>query len=219
MISILLIFFFGYYKIIYFFLIFFLIGIYILKKFNTKTKMWSKYRQAYDIVQIKNINRAISGIKEIILLNAFKKYFSKFISNSYKIAEIEIKQSLVVYFPKAILEFLGIIFLTFIILFAFFFNQTTSEIVIILTFYIVIAYRLTPSFNKIVNSYQSIKYSDQAVDTISNELNLKNKIIYNDFLSEKIIFHNSFEFKNVFFKYPSSVEYILEDINFKLKKK
>ena len=28
----------------------------------------------------------------------------------------------------------------------------------------------------------------------------------------------SFEFKNVFFKYPSSVEYILEDINFKLKK-
>jgi ABC-type multidrug transport system fused ATPase/permease subunit len=218
LISILLILFFGYYKIIYFFSIFFLIGIFFLKKFNSKTKLWSKHRQEYDIIQIKNINSAISGIKEIILLNAFKKYFSKFRLNNYKISKIEIKQSLVVYFPKAILEFLGIIFLTLIIFFAFFFKQTTSEIFIILTFYIVIAYRLTPSFNKVVNSYQSIKYADQAVNTVSNELKLKNKIIYNDFFLEKRVFNNSFEFKKVFFKYPNSAEYILEDINFKLTK-
>jgi ABC-type bacteriocin/lantibiotic exporter with double-glycine peptidase domain len=211
---------FGYIKIILFLFIFFSIGIYILRKFNKKLKEWSIIREKNDVFIFKNIDNALSGVKEIILLNGFNKFFNNFKNSKITSSVIETNQSLVLYLPKSLLEFLGICFLSLIILYSLYLEINNSEIILIVTFYVALAYRVIPSFNKIISSYQSIKNASSSIKIIIKELVLKNEIVYdNNFdLNNKIFFNKTLELKNIFFKYDSRNENVIENLNITINK-
>lgn len=211
---------FGYIKIILFFFIFFLIVIFLFKNFNKKLKEWSSIRESNDVFIFKNIDNALSGVKEIILLNGFNKLFNNF-KKIKKIASVlEKNQSLVLYLPKSVLEFLGICFLSITIFYLFYLKKDNSEIIMVVTFYIALAYRLIPSFSKITSSYQSIMNANSSIKTITKELNLENDIFYdNNFDSrKKINFNTSLDLKNISFKYRNRNENILENLDFRINK-
>ena len=204
---------FGYIKIILFFFIFFLIVIFFFKNFNKKLKEWSSARESNDVFIFKNIDNALSGVKEIILLNGFNKLFNNYKKNKTLATVLEKKQSLVLYLPKSVLEFFSICFLSITIFYLFYLKKDNSEIIMIVTFYIALAYRLIPSFSKITSSYQSLMNANSSIKVITKELNLENDIFYdNKFnFSKKINFNTSLDLKNISFKYSNRNEHILEN--------
>ena len=211
---------FGYIKIILFFFIFFLIVIFFFKNFNKKLKEWSSARETNDVFIFKNIDNALSGVKEIILLNGFNKLFNNFKKNKTLASVLEKKQSLVLYLPKSVLEFFGIFLLSITIFYLFYLKKDNSEIIMIVTFYIALAYRLIPSFSKITSSYQSLMNANSSIKVITKELNLENDIFYDNKLNfrKKINFNTSLDLKNISFKYSNRNEHILENLDFIINK-
>jgi ABC-type multidrug transport system fused ATPase/permease subunit len=78
------------------------------------------------------------------------------------------------------------------------------------------AFRLIPSANRILVSYQYLGFAEKSLTLINNEL----RVITKDNIKkdQHINFQNIVEFKNVSFKYENRNNYVLKDINLKIKK-
>ena len=94
-------------------------------------------------------------------------------------------------------------------------NSELSEIIIILSTFVVSATRLIPAINKILGSYQNIKYRKKSVNVIYLEINSpQNKNIN----SKKNFIFKSLIFDKVYFKHIDQNKYIFKSLNFTIKK-
>jgi ABC-type multidrug transport system fused ATPase/permease subunit len=75
--------------------------------------------------------------------------------------------------------------------------------------------RLIPAINKILSSYQSIKYNKTAVNIILTELNKTNKPTNG--IKKKINTFKKLSFLDVGFNYPKNDRYIFKSLNFKIE--
>ena len=202
----------------------FILAALILKKINRSIKLWSNERIASN-EKIFNLNfNLIHGIKEIFILGKIKKILDNINIPLENLKNIDSKNAVVATLPKAILEQFIILVLIMIILSMRFVGSASEEIIITLTFYVAVAYRLVPSFNKIFTSYQQIKYGKPSLPIINEYSNLKKQNIffddanYEEINDDKIItFKDNVEFKNISFSYDGKNK-IIKDLNFKINK-
>jgi ATP-binding cassette subfamily C protein len=82
---------------------------------------------------------------------------------------------------------------------------------------VALSYRLIPCFNRIVTSYNSIKFYSSSLNVIYDQLSLLKKDFV-DYTDKKISFNKEIILKNVSFKYPEAQEYIIENANINVKK-
>jgi subfamily B ATP-binding cassette protein MsbA len=68
------------------------------------------------------------------------------------------------------------------------------------------------------NAYYSFQKGAAALSRVEEILNEKNNIVENANAKEKTDFNNSIEFRNVWFRYPDSDDYVLKNINFEIIK-
>ena len=69
-----------------------------------------------------------------------------------------------------------ILILVIIIISMSFSGKINDEIIITLGFYLAVAYRVLPSFNKIFNSIQHLKFGKPSYESIKEYFNLNHKI-------------------------------------------
>jgi len=120
-------------------------------------------------------------------------------------------------FPKAILEIFG---LAVLLLFVIYLNSTGkagTDIITTIGFYFVIAYRLIPSFNKILIQLQRIKYSNNSVDNVLEILELSNSRMLSTSEDKRLNFSKSLRLEKYCFSYHKGIE-ILNDIDLEIKK-
>jgi len=99
-----------------------------------------------------------------------------------------------------------------------YFDTPNSEIIILLSFYLVASYRLVPSINKIFVSYQSIKFGKPSIPKIMEYYNLStDTFIHNEKTTKSLIFQKHLELKNISFGYKKNIN-IIENLNFKINK-
>lgn len=67
-------------------------------------------------------------------------------------------------------------------------------------------------------AYYSFQKGSAALERVEDILHVENNIIDNSNSKSKKGFNSEIEFKNVWFKYPESVDYVLKDISFKVPK-
>jgi ABC-type multidrug transport system fused ATPase/permease subunit len=119
------------------------------------------------------------------------------------------------YLPKIILEILSIAALTLLIIFFIHYKSDSKEIVILISFFLAVAYRLIPSFNKIIISFQNIKFASSTFDLIYKDFFLKNEIVT---IKDKAIFKDSFVLKDIFFNFQDKNKNVLNGLNLQIKK-
>lgn len=186
--------------------------------FQKKISNWGKVRQksekeTYDIIQ-----QGVGGIIEIILLNC-KKYFLNIFNTFNKQNLLTARNmNILAVLPRSLLEFLSIILVSSIIIINIIFLDI-ENLLPSLAIFAVAFFRFFPSINKIINIYQTIKFSRPSIILIFSEINtLSNKPIE---ISENKINETNFqkiiELKDVSFNYNEKSK-IFENINIKINK-
>ncbi len=180
-----------------------LISLLILKYSSSKLLFLGDQRYEYRKQTYQIVNDFFHLIREIKIANKENNASNFFHKSLKKYIDAILKSQFYTILPKILLEIFIITCLIFIIIYL---NENLSGIEIIgtLSIYAVAAFRLIPSFSKIAQGFQRIKFSTTSVDLILNEL----KEALNKEHSET----KEVKFKNILFK---NLSYEYENIKFK----
>ena len=192
------------------FIIFFTIGAFFLKIIGGFSKRWGKYRKSYDVTKLQILNTTFSNIKNIILDNKYFNQLDLFTSTVRKLAILQKKIITTNILPKIAFELVGILSII-IVIFYLVKNEFSNEYIITTTgFFIAVAYRMIPSFQKMIFCYQQISFSKAVLKSIKNDLDLTKKIYYS---TDKINFRKNVVLENISFKHGERSKEIFINAN------
>lgn len=174
---------------------------------------------------VKNLQNGLGAIRDIILDRTQDFYLSIFQKANFKLAR---KQALIEFIqnsPRYLFEGLGIIF--FVVLLIYWSRSHTdlvgfSKIFPTLAALAIGSQRMLPLLNNLYVNFAIIRSNTYQISEIVNILNgdlIKNKEKNLELQKKKDIdFKTLISFKNVYFSYSGNKKYVLEDINFEIKK-
>lgn len=199
---------------IIFILYFFFIG--------NRSKKIGNIRAENDKVIIKWVNQALYGYKELVLGNKINKFLSKFSSFSSNALKASRNFQIFSQMPRFIMEFVIIFILISIIFYQISFSENPSQILVTLGVFAGAAFKLLPSVNRIIYSYQAIQYSTKSCDIIIREFKNFEKYSINKKFEKtkdkKINFENEIQLKNISFSYDVTDSQILNNLNLNITK-
>jgi ABC-type bacteriocin/lantibiotic exporter with double-glycine peptidase domain len=171
---------------------------------------------------IQGIQESLEGFKEIKILGKEKFFHEKMVNGAKELSENGVKSQLINTSPRYMMEFVIVFFVVLVVSLNILFNKNVVEIVSTLGLFGVASLRLMPSINLLSNSLSQIRFGRDATKKLYLELlkieqyhsisdiTVKNK-------SKESIF-NELKVKNLSFKYPNSINYILNDVSFYIKR-
>ena len=192
---------------------------FILKKINAYIKSWSIIRIEENEKLISYNLNLINGIKDILIFGKIKNILRSFDKSLKSLSDVDIKNIVVGVYPKILLEQSVILIFILIILILNYLETPNKDLLVILSFYLVAAYRLVPSINKIFVSYQSIKSGMPSIPKVMEYYNLPKKNIFfeTDDAMNSLKFNQNIELKNISFDYGNDNE-IIDNLNLTIHK-
>lgn len=164
-----------------------------------------------------NIVELAVGIADIKLwrgIDKFKKHF-----NSKKDEYFKLKQSMYInsnFVPLRIYEVIAIFGILCVVLYTVVSNEGSENLISYISIYAGISFRLLPSVNRIISSFNTLSMYRYKLDyLIPENLNNETEIVENKDVS--IYFKDSIELKNIFFSYTNNAD-LLSDVSLKLTK-
>jgi ABC-type multidrug transport system fused ATPase/permease subunit len=190
-----------------------------LRLVNNRIKKFGYLRILNEKRKTQNIQQSLLAIKETIIFNRQNYFLSKFNKFSIISTDLLSKYFFFLEMPKILLELIGFLFLILLILLFYNLGYSGKEIISVLAIFFICAYKILPSCNRIINSFQQIRFTGAAISSIYNEI----KSIKFDYqISEKFInvipFKKSISFRNISFKYNDSNKVIFKKFNLLIKK-
>ncbi len=191
----------------------------LLKYVNRSIKKWANTRiESNEKIINSNLN-LVHGIKEILLYGKIKDTLDQFNTTLHSLKEVDIKNSTITTIPKILLEQSVIFIFIIIIILMGYFDKTNDQIIIILSFYLAAAYRLVPSINRILVTYQQIKFGKPSIPKIMEFFRLKKSDIFIDVsnLSQSTNFEKFIKLENIKFSYEGRDD-LFNEINLIINK-
>lgn len=193
----------------------FTIGMITGKIITAYIKRLGKIRQSNVNIKFNNFSQITNNFREILLTGKMGLFFLNFKNSLMKIARLDAARAGYQRSPQLIFETIGVSGLILIIYYLLSLNASTIKIIATCTFFAAVSYRAIPSLHKILFYYYNVKYHQPIFAEIIKELDIENKIIYHN---DKFNINNNINLQNISFKYEDNSEYILENINFDIKK-
>jgi ABC-type bacteriocin/lantibiotic exporter with double-glycine peptidase domain len=124
--------------------------------------------------------------------------------------------------PKVIIELTGVMLIIVVILININSNFSNTELIASLGVYGLAAFRILPCLNRILLGYNHLKFTTETVNKLCifvKEINYKDKLV-KDYLksNEKILSVNSISVVNLSFSFGDKNNFLMENINFEIKK-
>ena len=191
----------------------------ILKKINEFIKSWSITRIEENEKLISYNLNLINGIKDILIFGNIKNILGRFDKSLKSLMDVDVKNNVVGIYPKILLEQSVILIFILLILLLNYLNTSSKDLIIILSFYLIAAYRLVPSITRIFFSYQLIKSGMPSIPKVMEYYNLPKKNIFfeNKETSNSLKFDQNIELKNVSFEYEHDNK-VIENLNLTIHK-
>ena len=189
--------------------------------FKDKIKMWGYQRFESTNKRIQYLTEGIKGNKTIKIFSSENYFYEKFLEFNKIFKQISIKINFLANMPKVLLEFLGIISMLSVIVYALKSNYDQNYIIELLGVFLFAFFKIVPSLNRIIGNLQNMRYFNFSVDLI-----LKEKTTY-DFSKdsgEKMLFQNEIlvKIKNFIFENEENTNlnenYLIKNINLIIKK-
>ncbi len=192
------------------------VGLILSTLLRKNVKKWGEIRSTNDNFKVSYLQQGIESIKQTLMQNNQNLFINNFKKHIDSNADVTNKSFIVSQLPRILYEILGIIALLCFITVLVTSGKLNSQSLIELGFYVAVAYRIVPSLNKILVSYQQLKFSDVVLGIISKELKLD--VEKNNQPSKNIDFNNIIKVKNLSFYYPDSKIKSLNNINLEITK-
>ncbi len=196
------------------------LGLIFYKLVQTKASIWGEQSKIYRGLKLKNQKESFGAIRDIKILGKEKNFINIFSSNNFMENEYTKKHSFVLSLPKIWFEWLAVIAMVTLIMYLTQNLLDKSKIIPILGIFALAAYRLIPSISKISNYLQDMKFCLPAVEPFME--NQKYLERFDEIKSlektKKINFKDKISVNNLSFKFPGTSEFILENLDFQIKK-
>jgi len=174
----------------------------------------SKFRQELEGQKQKTL-QGLSNIKEIKILQLEIFFCKKFEDLSNKLKNVNETYLFLQQMPRYLIEFLSILILGLIIVFTS--NSINSNIVPLLALYAASAFRILPSFNRIIQCFNQINFGKSSINVLYETFGSKYKNYYFEKqVYEKLNFEH-LEIKNLTFAYNGNKK-IFKQINLEINK-
>ena len=186
--------------------------------FNKRLKRWGEIRINLDHKFSKLILESIGSIKNIILNNLDKKFIEYYERQNWIKAKYNSFHLTAAQLPRIYFELVAVASIISFILFLTYTGRDSDSLLITLTIFGAVSFKLLPSANKIIANLQNLRYYKSSLDNIFNEtqeLHKTKKLDNND--NTKFEFNSSIEIKNLTFSYESS-KTLINNLNFKINK-
>lgn len=185
---------------------------------KTKISKWGQEREKADKHLLKNIFESFSGIKEIKLLNK-EDYFQKLLEKQTKLkADIYTKQLTLNSIPRHYLELVSISGVVLIILVSLSYSSELKNVITTLGICLAGTFKVIPSFNRIIGSFQNIKFNKPSLDLIYDEVYSLKRKIKKRVKQTGIEFKDHILIKNLQYSYLNSSKRVLNKINLNIDK-
>jgi len=211
----------GQLKLILIFLFYFFFGVIILKILSQISKKIGKTRADTSEKKFFILNNIFSNIRYLILENKRSYFFNLLKRYVVQLAEVHEKFTVISIVPRILMELIGIISILTIVIYLTKINYNTSDLIILSGLFLMATYRIVPSFNKIIGSYNQLTFSSHALNKVffddQNKEDEGNQENINE-IDNDLQFESSFELKKIGFKYPSNERFVLKDLNLKINK-
>lgn len=190
---------------------------------KNKIIRWGYDRMNFDEKRFQIIQGSFGAFK---IISIFKK--ENFFSTRYNdfnlgSADQDLKLRFVDQLPRLLLELLAIIGLSSLLLTLVFQNLDIKIFIPTIGLFSFAVFRIMPSINRILSQFTSLRYSDSVLDELHNILKndasptarFKENSNNNNLIS---CFNNEINLANISFKYDESQNFILKNVNLKIKK-
>ncbi len=198
------------------FFIFSFFSVIYLKLFREKLTKWGKRRVEDVKKRIQFMQEGFGAVKVIKLFGRENFFFNKFKLHNMNLAEVSLKIGVLNSLPRYLTELLSVFIIIFIFFILFNTKSNISEIITIITIYIVAAFKIIPSANRIILSMQTLKFSSHSISTLYSEL--KNFKVLKNTKKENFLFNENIIINVENFKHLQDSKFNLRNIEFEIKK-
>ena len=168
-----------------------------------------------DTKRIFTLIQSLNAFKEIKLFNKELFFSNLFSHRNIKYYTIAKKVQVIQQIPRLFLELVAVLGLSIFIIYSVLNGKNLNSLIAILSVFLLAAFRLIPSFNRMLSNIQAVKYGSVSIDFIYTELkkidnNSDNKI--NQIFNVKLpIIVN-----NISYKYPDTENVIMNNVNIEI---
>lgn len=166
-------------------------------------------RQFYEIV-----NRSFGNFKIIKLQSSIKDILDDFSEASFRYSKANVVNATIGQVPRLFLEAMGFgIIIMIVVYFVWKGNTDVSNMLPIISMFVLSLYRLMPSVNRIVNAYNHILFYHRALDIVYTDLTLPKEVLGDG----NIEFKKQIRIENLEFEYDNGFP-VLVDANLTVNK-
>ena len=189
-------------------------ALFLVKTVSKKIKMQGVKREEYQKEFFEVINSTFGNFKMIKLQSNDKLILDKFNMASFGSARSSIIHESLSHFPRIFLETLGFGLISIVVVYLVYkYQSDISGALGILSMFVLGLYRLMPSANRLLSSYNQVMYFHKSLDIVHNDLMYDIESLGD----EKIGFDKNIVLQNIDFGYTSD-KIVLKNINIEIKK-
>lgn len=190
------------------------------RRYSTRLGKECRYWRAN---MTKHLLQAFSGIKEVKISGTESFFEEKYDYAFGQYCKNQRKQSVATILPKPIMESICICGLLLVISVRIFQGADMKMFVPILSVFVVAAYRMLPSFNRITVNYGNIMFGKASVENVYNDFREMNSAEHNitEKSSCKTVYDKDkdIQVEHLSFSYPSNEMRILSDVSITIPRK
>lgn len=180
---------------------------------------WGAKRQFYELNMMKNLLEGLNGIKDVKVFNKEKYFINYYVKNNYEYHQLNMKYYSLKQYPRVFLEMLSVAGLMGLVFLMTLQGRSPALIMPIIGVFAASAFRLMPSFNKIIVSIQTFRFSNSIINILFEELkNIREHEQQDNNNFNKIHFLNTISIENINFQYPTASEKTLSNFNLFIQK-
>lgn len=174
---------------------------------------WGKARQFHDGQRIQHLQQGLGSAKDVKLLGREDEFITQYAKHNRNSAIMGERQHFLAALPRLWLELLAVIGLAVLVLGMLAQGKAVDDLLPILGLFAAAAFRLIPSFTKILSAVQSLRFSVPVINTLHAELNLPNRAQNSTNGTVAMPFKQTLQLKSVCFEYPDTGSDALNGIN------
>ncbi len=188
--------------------------------FHEKSKLYGEGRFQSEEKKLKLTKDIFGSIKDIKIEKKENFFLKKFNDTNEMLTKYEMKQNFLTSIPRYWLEWTTIFVMVVLIFYFVNLKLNPEEYFIILGVFAAAAFRLMPSFSRIILALQRMKFTYPVLkefnEIVFNQNQFKIKKI--NTIKKKFDFKNNIKFENVSFYYSEKNRKVFENLNFQINK-
>ncbi|MDA7579140.1 ABC transporter ATP-binding protein/permease [Alphaproteobacteria bacterium] len=186
--------------------------------FRSKVARWGKARQIHDGLLLQNLQQGLGGVKDTKVIGCEETFVDEYDFHNKKSSKIAQWEQTLQALPRLWIELICLVTLALLVTSLSLGNErSANEILPILGFFAAAAFRLMPSFSRVISALHGFQFSKPVIDVIVKEIKLDKEIQTLSPGSRIYDFKKDIVLDNINFTYESTKVKILDGLTLKIK--